>query len=188
VKWLATSTYKIMRFKEENLEDVISINRLCLPENYSGTFFLDIHRSSPESFIVAKHNGKVVGYTMCRIEWGFSELQKIKVVRKGHIISIAVLPDHRMRKIATALMKTVLKALSSNKCNETFLEVRTSNQQAISLYKKLGYSPVKKISGYYCDGEEALVMGRTLPISPEECNPIEGITNCAQNESKHSKS
>jgi len=177
-----TPTYRIMRFKEENLDDVTSINRFSLPENYSSAFFLDLYRSHPETFIVAKYNDKVVGYTMCRIEWGFSGVQRFKVARKCHIISIAVMPEHRMKRVATALMHAVLKAVSCHNCNETFLEVRTSNSKAIALYGKLGYRMVKKISGNYCDGEEAVVMGRTLPIRPEEVAPIEGILDCTREE------
>jgi len=173
-----TPTYEIMMFKESDIDAVVSINRFCLPENYSSAFFLDLYRSNTDSFLVAKYNGKVIGYTMCRIERGFSELQRLRLVRKGHIISIAVLPEHRLKKVATALMRIILKAMSAHNCNETFLEVRTNNREAISLYKGLGYSIVKKISGYYCDGEDAIVMGRTLPTRPEEAMSVEGILDC----------
>jgi ribosomal-protein-alanine N-acetyltransferase len=41
---------------------------------------------------------------------------------------------------------------------QCFLEVRASNQEAISLYKKLGFEVTRTIHGYYADGEDAFVM------------------------------
>ncbi|RLI05309.1 ribosomal-protein-alanine acetyltransferase, partial [Candidatus Bathyarchaeota archaeon] len=54
--------YKIRKFREEDLEKVVLINRLCLPENYSSSFFLDLHKNYPEIFIVAEHKNEVIGY------------------------------------------------------------------------------------------------------------------------------
>jgi len=139
-------------------------------------------RTTGQTFIVAKCDDKVVGYIMCRTEWGLSELQRFKVVKKGHIVSIAVMPEHRLKNVATALIHTVLKTMSSHNCNETFLEVRASNSKAIALYRKLGYRIIKRASGYYCDGEDAIVMGRILPIRPEEVAPVKGILDCSQGE------
>jgi ribosomal-protein-alanine N-acetyltransferase len=38
------------------------------------------------------------------------------------------------------------------------LEVRVSNTRAQRFYRKQGYKEVFEISGYYADGEDALVM------------------------------
>jgi len=45
---------------------------------------------------------------------------------------------------------------------QCFLEVRTTNTQAINLYKKLGFQVTRTISGYYADGEDACVMSKKL--------------------------
>jgi ribosomal-protein-alanine N-acetyltransferase len=47
-------------------------------------------------------------------------------------------------------------------CNEGFLEVRISNETAIGLYDKLGFSKVKRNYAYYLDGEDAWVMAASL--------------------------
>ena len=39
------------------------------------------------------------------------------------------------------------------------LEVRKSNQAAIALYEKFGFSPVNVVKRYYSDGEDAILMG-----------------------------
>jgi len=155
--------FSLRKFTPEDLEEVIHINRSCLPENYIPSFFLSIYKGYPESFIVAERDGRVVGYIMCRIEKGFSS--KFKIVKKGHVISIAVLPEHRRMGIGYALMKEAMKAMHKiYGAEECYLEVRVSNEAAINLYKKLGFEISGKIKGYYLDGEDAYIMSRKLPI------------------------
>ncbi|RLI30496.1 MAG: ribosomal-protein-alanine N-acetyltransferase [Candidatus Hecatellales archaeon] len=163
------AAYKVRRFREEDLSSVVEINRKCLPENYSSTFFIDIYRSHPETFLVAEWEGKVVAYIMCRVEHGFSELSRLRIVRKGHIISLAVLPEHRLKGLATLLLVKAMEALHSRYgCSEVYLEVRVSNQPAINLYRKLGFKEAKIINHYYIDGENAFLMARRLPLGEGE--------------------
>jgi ribosomal-protein-alanine N-acetyltransferase len=61
-------TFKLRKFIPDDLQHVMQINRLCLPENYMDFFFMDLHQRFPETFIVAEEDGKIVGYIMCRIE------------------------------------------------------------------------------------------------------------------------
>lgn len=171
------ASYKLRKFRTSDLDSVMAINRACLPENYSEAFFLGLHKDSPHSFMVAEYEGAVVGYIMCRVEFGFSELQRFKVSRKGHIISVAVMPEHRNRGVGLALLTAALKALQSHySCSEVYLEVRVSNQEAINLYKKLGFRTTKTVQGYYLDGEAASVMGRRLPLEEGVILP-KGILN-----------
>jgi ribosomal-protein-alanine N-acetyltransferase len=166
--------YKIRKFKEEDLLRVVEINRLCLPENYSPFFFLELYKSYPETFIVAEHENKLIGYVMVRVETGFSDFHRFKITKKGHIVSIAVMPEHRLRGVGSALMITTLKNMVQHyKCHETYLEVRVSNLSAISLYKKLGYKEIRVIPHYYLDGEDALLMSREL--KPEDILKLESL-------------
>lgn len=159
---LARYGYILRKFNPNDLESVIYINRTCLPENYSPSFFLEIYQNCPEGFIVAEIENKIVGYIMCRLEFGFSEFKRLKLVRKGHIVSIAILPEFRRKGIATKLITEVLKFLNESKINECFLEVRVTNEPAIRLYKKLGFNIVRVIPGYYLDGTDAYVMAIDL--------------------------
>ena len=157
------------RFREADLSRVVEINRKCLPENYSSFFFLDIYRSYPETFLVAERDGEVVGYIMCRVEHGLSELSRFRLARKGHVISLAVMPEHRQKGLATSLLLEAMKTLHQHySCGEVYLEVRVSNQPAINLYRKLGFQEARTISHYYVDGEDALLMARRLPIQAGE--------------------
>jgi ribosomal-protein-alanine N-acetyltransferase len=158
-----SQTVQIRQASPADLPRVMMINRLCLPENYTYSFFDSVLQSYPKTFLVAEVNGDVVGYVMCRVEHSLSKLDRLNMKRLGHIISIAVLPDHRRMGIATALLAKALEALREEyKCSEAFLEVRVSNHPAISLYHKLGFEIVKMAKGYYIDGEDAYLMARRL--------------------------
>ncbi|RLG92848.1 MAG: ribosomal-protein-alanine N-acetyltransferase [Candidatus Hecatellales archaeon] len=160
--------YKFRKFREEDLLRVVEINRLCLPENYSPFFFLELHKSYPETFIVAEYENNIVGYVMVRVETGFSDFHRFKITRKGHIVSIAVIPEHRLKGVGLTLMLTTLKNMVQYyRCQETYLEVRVSNTSAINLYRKLGYRQIRIIPHYYLDGEDALLMSRELKPSEE---------------------
>jgi len=125
---------------------------------------MDLHQQFPATFIVAEENGEVVGYIMCRIETGLSNFGLLGIARKAHVISIAVLPAHQRQGIGLALMQEAMRNMLLYKARECYLEVRMSNTPAVSLYKKMGFDIIKRIRGYYIDGEDAYIMARKLPF------------------------
>ena len=155
-------TFKLRKFNPDDLQNVMQINRVCLPENYSDFFFMDLHQRFPETFIVAEEDGKIAGYIMCRIEVGLSNFGFGGLMRKGHVVSIAVLPQYRRKGIAQALISGALDGMQFYKAKQCFLEVRVTNDAATSLYKKLGFEITRTINGYYSDGEDAYVMSKKL--------------------------
>jgi len=159
---LLQNDYSLRVFTPADVEAVVNINRACLPENYAPYFFLDTYNSSPQTFIVAESQGRVVGYIMCRIEHGFSDVRKLHFAKKGHIISVAVMPEFRRMAIGRGLVEGALAALSSLSADECFLEVRVSNDPAIELYRKLGFEITRTIARYYYDGSDAYVMTRPI--------------------------
>jgi len=165
-----TTDITIRRFEPNDLGSVMEINRTCLPENYSSSFFLEVHAKFPEGFLVAVNANKVVAYIMCRMERGFSETSRFRFVRKGHVISIAVLPEHRRKGIGSELVRQVEMSLIEKESEECFLEVRASNNSAQELYSALEFKKTRTIPFYYQNGEDAIVMTKTLvqmPSSPD---------------------
>lgn len=154
--------YKLRPFKPSDLNAVMRINRECLPENYSNLFFINLYKRFPATFIVAEINGDLVGYIMCRVETGIPSFKVLGITRKGHVISIAVLPGHHRKGIGFSLMRDASHAMSNYNAKEFYLEVRESNLAAINLYKKLGFQVSRTIRNYYADGEDAYVMAKLL--------------------------
>ncbi|MFW6117736.1 MAG: ribosomal protein S18-alanine N-acetyltransferase [Thermoproteota archaeon] len=155
-------TFHIREFTTDDLESVKYINRLCLPENYTDHFFVDLYHRFPETFLVAEERNQVVAYIMCRIETGLSIFGLHGLIKKGHIVSLAVLPQHRRRGIGQALVKGAMENMYSYKAEQCFLEVRKSNGPAIALYKKLGFQISRTVQHYYADGEDAYLMSINL--------------------------
>ena len=156
------ASYVIRRAVETDIPAVMYVNRVSLPENYPRSFFEDLLRRWGKAFYVAEHDGEIVGYIMCRVEWGLGFIRR-GLVRKGHVISVAVLKPHRRRGLGTQLMLAAMRDLKdSYRASEVYLEVRVSNIPAIRLYEKLGFRVVRRVPMYYLDGEDAYVMAKEL--------------------------
>ena len=156
---------KLRRFKPSDLDGVVRINRECLPENYTDLFFINLFKRFPETFIVAEVDGEIVGYIMCRIETGIPSFKVLGISKKGHVISLAVLPNHHRKGIGYQLMREATQAMVNYKAKECYLEVRESNIPAVNLYKKLGFETTRAIRNYYADGEDAFLMAAQLPLA-----------------------
>ena len=155
-------TFNLRKFEPNDLQDVIRINRVCLPENYTDMFFVDLHQRFPETFIIAEQDHEMIGYIMCRIEVGLSNFGLGGLIRKGHVVSLAVMPQARRKGVAIALMNAAMDGMRGYKARQIYLEVRVTNQAGVNLYKKLNLEVTRTIPGYYSDGEDAYVMSKKL--------------------------
>ncbi len=155
--------FRIREARVEDMQQIIRINRAVLPENYPEFFFHEHLRHFPKAFIVAVLKGNVVGYVMSRVEYGWSLISKGLPLRKGHIISVGVLPEARRVGIAYNMLLRAFRTLKYvYGASEVYLEVRVSNEPAISLYRKLGMEVISVVPRYYSDGEDAYIMARQL--------------------------
>lgn len=155
--------FTLRTFTVSDLERVMHINTACLPENYSSFFYKDLYTRFPDTFIVAEMDGEIQGYIMCRIEKGWSKRGRLSPARLCHVVSIAVMESYRRRGIGKALVEQAMgRGRRTYDSNEGYLEVRVSNEPAVNLYAKLGFTKVKRNYGYYLNGEDAWVMAAPL--------------------------
>ena len=143
----------IDKMKKEYIDEVYEIDKASVPIPWSKNSIEEEMNNMLAKFIVAKDDEKVVGFAMC---W--------YVMDECHIGNIAVLPEYRKQKIATRLLDNLLEDCKKHGTNYLMLEVRVSNQPAISLYKKLGFEETVVRKKYYKnpDGtyEDALIMSK----------------------------
>ena len=130
---MVQTTFALRRFQPDDLEKVMHINQVCLPENYSTYFFMDLYERYPETFIVAEVAAEIAGYIMCRIETGLPGFGLFGIAKRGHVISVAVLPEHQRKGIGESLIREAMLRMRQYKAKECYLEVRVTNTPAINL-------------------------------------------------------
>ncbi len=79
--------------------------------------------------------------------------------REAWITTIAVLPQFRRSGVAYSLLQECEKRMDVQKI---LLTVRKSNQEALSLYKRSGYSQANIWTNYYIDGEDGIVLQKLV--------------------------
>lgn len=145
--------------QECHVEEVAKLEPLCFAVPWSEKAFYIEMKNNLACYSVVIVDDKVVGYG------GFWN-----VLNEGHITNIAIHPDYRRQGLATALMKYMIFRAEEKNVNEMDLEVRVSNEAAISLYKKFGFAEVGVRKGYYSDnGEDALLMKKQWEIGGNKC-------------------
>ena len=115
----------LRRCELSDIIPVMEINLRTLPEHYSDYFYESLLEELPEAFIVAEISGKVVGYIMCKIEHGFSNFKKLGFVKKGHVVSIAVIDEHRRKGYGSVLVDEALNGVKIRPVSYTHLTLPT---------------------------------------------------------------
>ena len=82
---------------------------------------------------------------MCKVEHGFSNFKKLGFVKKGHVVSIAVIDEYRGKGFGSALVDEAIKGVKTIQCSELYLEVRCSNNDAVRLYETLGFFIIHRL-------------------------------------------
>lgn len=82
----------------------------------------------------------------------------------GHVTALTVAPDYRRLGIGQELMNHLENVSEAGDMNFVDLFVRESNSKACQMYKKMGYSTYRTITGYYTGSnpEDALDMRKPL--------------------------
>jgi ribosomal protein S18 acetylase RimI-like enzyme len=78
------------------------------------------------------------------------------------ILALAVDPRERRRGVASALVEGQLAQAARLGLAGVHLEVRASNAEARALYAGLGFAEVGRRARYYVDGEDAVLLERSL--------------------------
>jgi len=136
-----------------DLPEVVSIERRSFGGPWSPGMFVSEMSKESTIALAAERDGRVVGYlVMSRYDEAW------------HLMNVAVAPEHRRNRLATALIHKALGRIGAEA--PVTLEVRPSNRSAISLYSELGFRSYGHRRGYYPDnGEDAMTMWRGDPAS-----------------------
>lgn len=151
-----------------DMSDLWTFNRINIDdwtETFSTRFYLYYTTENKELNWTARNNsGETVGYI-------FGSGQENRVGDMiSHVAAVTVASDSRRLGIASKLMEifeTVSDGLLKAKC--VGLYVRPTNDNAINMYKKLGYKIYRTITNYYDHvNEDGLDMRKSLSLDPEK--------------------
>ncbi|MFN7958351.1 MAG: GNAT family N-acetyltransferase [Holophagaceae bacterium] len=91
-------------------------------------------------------------------EVAFARWACVPVAGEAELLRLAVDPAHRGGGLGRRLLEACQEALAAEGMATLYLEVRASNQPAIRLYRACGWQRCGLRSGYYPDGEDALLF------------------------------
>jgi ribosomal-protein-alanine N-acetyltransferase len=138
-------------FDHDDMDQILAIEKASFPDPYPRIVFTWFKLRVGEEFIVARKDGRVVGYLISEVRRG-----------RGHIASMAVAPDYRRMGIGEAMARKSIDRFAG-RVKQAYLEVRPSNDAAIHLYHKLSFEETSKVrKKYYPDGEDAIEMTRAV--------------------------
>ena len=134
---------KIRQFISSDMEKIEEIEKDCVSYVTPFSFLSLYYEIIPECFLVAEADGKVVGYVI-------SNLRKTREVNEeGHILSIAVDPSYRRRKIGNTLINQIINVFKNKGVKRLSLEVKANNIAAQKFYLSLGFEEVQVLKRYY---------------------------------------
>ncbi len=140
--------------------DARDVSRICRAESeifsspWSETSVTSALADPIYTVLIAESDGTFCGYLTASVCAGEAELQRI-----------AVLPERRRSGTAKKLIEEFLRTCRDAALDEVYLEVRTSNAAAISLYQSHGFSEYALRHAYYTmPTEDALLMKCVLCI------------------------
>ena len=150
--WVEPS-FQIRAMTSEDLPAVVEIEQVAFRHPWS-TELLRRELTHDWSTILLAEQPNAIGVSELL---GFSIFWLVH--NELHILNVATAPRHRRRGVARSLLNETLRRARLRGCSMATLEVRRSNQPALSLYQSLGFRAVGVRPNYYADeGEDAIVM------------------------------
>jgi [ribosomal protein S18]-alanine N-acetyltransferase len=140
---------ELTRMRRRHLRRVLAIEARVYPRPWSASLFLsELSQRNSRSYLVARHQGIVVGYAGMMFTGS-----------EAHVTNIAVDPELQGRKVGTRLLLTLITEAIARGLRQISLEVRVSNLAAQRMYEKFGFSVTGVRRGYYIEtNEDAYVM------------------------------
>ncbi|MDQ9170601.1 ribosomal protein S18-alanine N-acetyltransferase [Oxalobacteraceae bacterium R-40] len=147
----APASMKLEPLRVSDLNAVISIEYAVYPFPWTRGNFTDSIESGYEAWVVHDVSGAVVGYFLMML-----------AIDEAHLLNITVRSDLQGRGIGRFLLEKAMDIARQNEMQSLLLEVRPSNQRALSVYQKAGFAIIGSRKNYYPapdnKREDALVM------------------------------
>ncbi len=149
---IISSNTHVIPMAKEHIKAIAEIEEKCFSMPWSEKALEDELENENAHFLAAVFEGRVIGY-----------IGVIEICGEADITNVAVLPEYRRCSIGEMLLKSAEEGAKQRNCESITLEVRVSNDAAISLYNKNGYKQAGIRKGFYDKPkEDALLMTKTF--------------------------
>ena len=144
----------------EQLYQVVHLDRLC----FGGMWTLAAYQRE-----IVSPNSNLLTLSVSPPEIQYrAEPEKIvgfgsfwTILEEAHITILMIHPNWQHQGLGQLLLWALLKDACGHKLERATLEVKASNQAALSLYQKFGFKIAGRRKGYYqATGEDGLILWR----------------------------
>ena len=146
-----TETYRLMT--EHDLPVILDIEQRSYEFPWTEGIFHDCLRFGYSSWVI-EIDRRIIGYAVMSL-----------AVQECHILNLCVEPEFRGSGIGRRLLEQLFTIARARKADTVFLEVRTTNTQALSLYFSEGFNEIGTRRNYYpalIGREDAIILAKTL--------------------------
>ena len=144
----------ITKMGAQHVAQVAALEKLCFSDPWSEKSVGSELENPLSLWLVAEEEGAVWGYVGSQTVMGETDM-----------MNVAVHPDYRNQGIATALIVGLVEELRRQGRHCLPLEVRASNETAIRVYERLGFTELGRRKNYYRNPrEDALILRKEWEI------------------------
>ena len=144
----------ILEMNAAHVSQVAALEKICFADPWSEMSIASELQNLWSYWLVALEDDRVIGYVGSQSS-----------IDEADIMNVAVHPDFRRQRIGEKLALALVEELKALGNHSLALEVRASNEPAISLYQKLGFQQVGLRPKYYrTPREDALILRKEWEI------------------------
>ncbi len=142
----------IREMQETDIKAVAEIERASFSVPWTENGLKEGLQNETGRFLVAVRDDVAIGYIGANV-----------ILDEAYLNNVAVLPQHRKKGIARALLLSLISRLKAQNTAFVSLEVRNSNAPAIGLYESLGFTKRGLRKNFYSEPtEDALILTKDL--------------------------
>ena len=139
---------------ESHILPIAELEKCCFSDPWSVNSITSELNNPLSLWVVAVDGEKLVGYVGSQSVLGWADM-----------MNLAVAPEFRRKGIGEELVNQLIDHLQNNDVSCLTLEVRSSNEPAITLYEKMGFCEVGRRPNYYHNPkEDALILRKEWKV------------------------
>jgi len=146
---------KILTLTIADLDEVMAIENTVHRYKWSKAVMQDCINKHQAFKICAQNSGEILGYSVLQI-----------ILDEAHLLTLSIKKEYQGAGLGHKLLRFTLREALAQKAVICFLEVESTNTQALNLYLKQGFNEIGKRLKYYWNAKfgssDALVMALNL--------------------------